>query len=140
MANEDYQFPAKPFHEPRGQLKNFVDGFKCVKATEPLRKDNLLFTSKSPGVNGTRLINLRRMKGQCILSYSYKPFRHLSLFRNFSQFCFKTIYVTIVGVNLEIYFRLPENSFCTINFYSCPQAKLSPMSMSSPFSPPHTQT
>ena len=33
-----------------------MDGVQLPKATEPLRGDNLLFTSKSRGVNGTRLI------------------------------------------------------------------------------------
>ena len=77
-------------------------GFNCLRATEQLRGDNLLFTNKSPGVNGTRFIYLRRMKGQYILSYSYKSVRPLSLFRNFSQFFFKAICVTTVEVNLEI--------------------------------------
>ena len=38
-------------------------GFKCHKATEPLQGDSLLFTIQFPGVPGTRLIDLRRMKG-----------------------------------------------------------------------------
>ena len=45
--------------------------FNCLKAREPLRGDNLLFTSKSPGVNSTTLIYLKRMKGQYILSLAY---------------------------------------------------------------------
>ena len=36
--------------------KKTMDGVQLPKATEPLRGDNLLFTSKSRGVNGTRLI------------------------------------------------------------------------------------
>ena len=95
--------PPKSFYEPQGYLKILWMRLNCLKATEPLSGDTLLFTSKSPGVNGTCLIYLRRMKDQCILSYSYKPFRPLSLSRNFSQFSFKAIYVTTVGVNLEIY-------------------------------------
>ena len=35
----------------------------CVKVTEELRGDSLPFTTQSPGVPGTHLINLRRMKG-----------------------------------------------------------------------------
>ena len=35
-----------------------------VKATEPLQGDTLLFTTKSPGVPGDHLIDLRRMKGR----------------------------------------------------------------------------
>ena len=81
-----------------------MDGVQlCPKTTGSLRGDNVLFTSKSPRVNATRLIYLRGMKGQYILSYFYKPFRPLSLSRNFSQFSFKALYVTIVGVNLEVY-------------------------------------
>ena len=38
-------------------------GFNCLKATEPLRGDSLLFTTKSPGVPSTHFIVLRRMKG-----------------------------------------------------------------------------
>ena len=38
-------------------------GFNCLKATEPLRGDNLLFTARSSGVPGTHLIGLGRMKG-----------------------------------------------------------------------------
>ena len=38
-------------------------GFNCVKATETLRRDSLLFTTKSPGCPGTHLIDLGWMKG-----------------------------------------------------------------------------
>ena len=38
-------------------------GFNCIKATEPLLGDSLLFTTKSPGGPGTHLIDLRKMKG-----------------------------------------------------------------------------
>ena len=38
-------------------------GFNWLKATEPLQGDSLLFTTKSPEIPGTHLINLRRMKG-----------------------------------------------------------------------------
>ena len=37
--------------------------FNCPKATEPLRGDSLLFTTQSPGVPGTHLTDLGRMKG-----------------------------------------------------------------------------
>ena len=37
-------------------------GFNCLKATDPLREDILLFKTKSPGVPSTHLINLGRMK------------------------------------------------------------------------------
>ena len=38
-------------------------GFKFLKATESLWGDSLLFTTQSPGIPGTRLINLSGMKG-----------------------------------------------------------------------------
>ena len=41
--------------------------FSCPKATEPLRGDSLLFTTQSPGVPGTHLIDLGRMKGWAYL-------------------------------------------------------------------------
>ena len=109
----------------------------CPKATESLRGDNLLFTSNSPGVNATRLIYLRGMKGQSILSYFSKPFRPLSLSRNFSQFFFKALYVTIVEVNLKIYVYITWK-FSNIIFYLCRQAKLSPRFITSP--PSDTRT
>ena len=37
--------------------------FNCLKVTVPLQGDNLLFATKSPGVPGTHLIDLRRIKG-----------------------------------------------------------------------------
>ena len=37
--------------------------FNCLKATEPLRGDDLLFTTKSPGIRGTHFIDHGRMKG-----------------------------------------------------------------------------
>ena len=40
-----------------------MDGINCLKATEPLRGDSLLFTTQSPGFPGTHLIDLGRMKG-----------------------------------------------------------------------------
>ena len=49
--------------------KNFMDGWiplwmgiSCLKTTEPLRGDSLLFTIPLPGVSGTQLIDLGRMK------------------------------------------------------------------------------
>ena len=35
----------------------------CLKATEPLQGDSLLFTTQSPGVPVTHLIDLGMMKG-----------------------------------------------------------------------------
>ena len=37
--------------------------FNCLKATESLRGDSLLFTTHSPEVPGTHLNDLGRMKG-----------------------------------------------------------------------------
>ena len=36
--------------------------FNCLKAKEPLRGNNLPFTTKFPGVLGNHLIDLRKMK------------------------------------------------------------------------------
>ena len=38
-------------------------GFNCLKATEQLLGNSLLFIIQFPGVLGTPLIDLRRMKG-----------------------------------------------------------------------------
>ena len=38
-------------------------GFICLKATEPLRGDSLLFTTKFPGIPVTHFMDLGRMKG-----------------------------------------------------------------------------
>ena len=37
-------------------------GFKCLKATEPLRGNSLPFPIHTPGVPGTQLIDLGKMK------------------------------------------------------------------------------
>ena len=39
-----------------------MDGVNYLKATEPLTEDSLFFTTQSPGVPGTRLINFSKMK------------------------------------------------------------------------------
>ena len=39
----------------------------CLKAPELIRGDSLLCTTKSPGVSGTHLIHLGRMKGNSTL-------------------------------------------------------------------------
>ena len=39
-----------------------MDGFNCLKATEPLLRDSLLFTTEPPGVRGTHLIDLEKVK------------------------------------------------------------------------------
>lgn len=91
-----------------------MDGFNCLKDVEPLQGDSLPFTSKSPGVTGTHLIYLGRMKGQYILLYFYKPFRTLILSRNFAQFSLKAVYVSMAEENLKfMVFRLSENAFAT---------------------------
>ena len=38
-------------------------GFNFLKAVEPLRGCSILLTIQFPGVPGTQLINLRKMKG-----------------------------------------------------------------------------
>ena len=38
-------------------------GFHYRNATEPLRRDSVLFTTKLPEILGAHLINLERMKG-----------------------------------------------------------------------------
>ena len=43
-------------------------GFICRKATEPLRGDSLLFITWTPGLPGTYLIELVRMKGSVDLA------------------------------------------------------------------------
>ena len=78
-------------------------GFNFLKATEPLRGDSLLFTSKSLGVSGTYLIYFRKMKGQHILWYFYKPSRAFPLSRYFAKFSLKAIDITMVRENFEIY-------------------------------------
>ena len=40
-----------------------MDEVQLLEATELLRGDSLLFTTKSPGGPGTHLIDLGRMKG-----------------------------------------------------------------------------
>ena len=37
-------------------------GFNCLMTTEPLRGDSLLFIIQFPGIPGTQLIDLGRMK------------------------------------------------------------------------------
>ena len=36
---------------------------KCLNSTEPLQSGSLLFITQSPGVLGTYLIDIRRIKG-----------------------------------------------------------------------------
>lgn len=91
-----------------------MEGFNCLKDVEPLQGDSLPFTNKSPGVTGTHLIYLGRMKSQYILLYSYKPFRTLIFSRNFAQFSLKAVYVPMAEENLKfMVFRLSENVFAT---------------------------
>ena len=37
-------------------------GFNCLKVTEPLQRDSLIFTAQSPEVPGAHLINFSRLK------------------------------------------------------------------------------
>ena len=41
----------------------FMDVLKCLKATEPLWGDSLLFTTKPPEISATHFFDLPRMKG-----------------------------------------------------------------------------
>ena len=43
--------------------QNVLVRFNCVKTTEPLRGDSLLFITQSPEVPGIHLINFDRIKG-----------------------------------------------------------------------------
>ena len=45
------------------KLSPFLWEFNCLKHAEPIRRDTLLLTTKSPGIPGTHLINLRGVKG-----------------------------------------------------------------------------
>ena len=47
-------------------------GFNCLKATEPLREGNLLFTNKFPEIPGTHLIDLERLKGLAPNGFQHK--------------------------------------------------------------------
>ena len=40
-----------------------MEGFNCLRATEPQQEDNLLFTTQSPGIPVTHLIEFGSMKG-----------------------------------------------------------------------------
>ena len=54
-------------------------GLKCLKATELLQGDSLLFTTQSPGDFGTYLIDLRRMKDHCaLITWPLYPLLHWS--------------------------------------------------------------
>ena len=61
------QFPQKLNNVRKKTLKLYGPflwiGVNCLKATEPLRGDRLLFITKSSEVTGTHLIDLGRMKG-----------------------------------------------------------------------------
>ena len=71
-------------------------GFNCLKATEPLRGDSLLFISKSLGVTSTHLFYFRGMKSQYILSCFYKPSKAFSHSRNLPNCLLKLNFFTHV--------------------------------------------
>ena len=48
----------------------FMMGFNCLKATEPLWRDSLLFTTPPLGLPGTHLVNLRSTKDWVTLDIS----------------------------------------------------------------------
>ena len=45
--------------------------FDCLKTTDPLRGDSILFTTKPPGGPGTSLIDLGRIKDWVKLGATY---------------------------------------------------------------------
>ena len=67
-------------------------GFNSLNATEPLREDSLLFTTWSPGVPGTHLIDLGKMKG-CGLPRSHQAVLILGLL----DWETSTLTTTIIG-------------------------------------------
>ena len=105
MTNEDeVSIPTSLFHEePQGYLPHLWMWFNCLKTTKQPRRDRVLLTNNSLGVTGTHLIYYRKIKCQYILTYFYKPFRALSLSRNFSQFSLKALHVTMNGEHFKIY-------------------------------------
>ena len=50
-------------HLPKSEDKVTWMDFNCLKATESLRGDCLLLTTKFPGIPGTHFIHVGRMKG-----------------------------------------------------------------------------
>ena len=70
--------------------------FNCFKATKPLRGDSLLFTTQLPGVPGTHLIDLGRMR-ECGLLWSHPAVltpgtpglgnQHLNHYDNLEEVC-----------------------------------------------------
>ena len=46
--------------------------FNCLKATEPLQGDSLLFTIHFPGIPGTHLIDLWSMKGWVVFGAAWR--------------------------------------------------------------------
>ena len=67
-------------------------GFNCFKATEPLRGGSLLFTTQSPGVTGTNVIDLGRMTG-CSLPWSHPVILNLGL----QDWETSTLTATVIG-------------------------------------------
>ena len=61
--------------------------FNCLKATEPLQGDSLLFTVKFLGVPGTHLIDLGKVKG-CIDLGATQWFCTLIFFASYSYLFF----------------------------------------------------
>ena len=59
-------------------------GFICLKATEPLRGDSLLFTTKSPGVMSIRLIDLGNAESTLESPSGFEPV----LMRSFKKIFF----------------------------------------------------
>ena len=79
-----------------------MDGVQLSQGCRAPKRKQFTFYYSVPGITGTHLIYLSRMKDQYALSYFYKTFRFISLSRNFVQFSLKTANVTMVGENFEI--------------------------------------
>ena len=67
-------------------------GFNCHKATGPLKGDSLPFMTQSPGVPGTHLIDLGRMK-KCGLPWNHAAVLNLGLL----YWEFSTLTTTVIG-------------------------------------------
>ena len=55
-----------------------MDGFNYLKATEPLQRGSLLFTTKFPEIPGIHLINLGRMKDWASILEPHSGFQQKS--------------------------------------------------------------
>ena len=61
--NGNFKLTFCPTFMDEVQLRQGYMGFNCLKATEPLQRDSLRFTTKALEVPCTHFIELGRMKG-----------------------------------------------------------------------------